>query len=79
MPVAIAFRLYLPEDRAQDQAPRAAARIPKSTAFEARADFALAQIDAALADGMRFGTVLADTGHGSSAAFRPGLTQRGLL
>lgn len=78
VPVPIALRLYLPEDWAQDQARRAAAKVPESITFEAKGDIALTQIDAALADGVRFGMVLADAGYGSSATFRAGLTQRGL-
>jgi SRSO17 transposase len=77
-PVPIALRLYLPEEWAQDEARRAAARVPESITFEPKGDIALAQIDAALADGVRFGMVLADAGYGSSAGFRTGLTQRGL-
>jgi SRSO17 transposase len=79
VPVPIALRLYLPEDWAQDPARRAAAKIPESIRFQAKGDIALAQIEAVLADGVRFGMVVADAGYGSSAAFRAGLTQRGLL
>ncbi|MDB5743139.1 MAG: putative transposase [Polaromonas sp.] len=78
VPVPIALRLYLPEDWAQDKARRAAAKVPESITFETKGDIALAQIDAALADGVRFSMVLADAGYGSSAGFRAGLTQRGL-
>ena len=78
VPVPIALRLYLPEDWTQDEARRAAAKVPESVTFEPKGDIALAQIDAALADDVRFGIVLADAGYGSSAGFRAGLTQRGL-
>lgn len=78
VPVPIALRLYLPEDWAQDDARREAAKVPDSITFEPKGDIALAQIDAALGDGVRFGIVLADAGYGSSAGFRAGLTQRGL-
>ncbi|MBK4739171.1 IS701 family transposase [Noviherbaspirillum pedocola] len=78
VPIPITLRLYLPEDWAQDPARRAAAKVPESLAFATKGEIALAQIDAALADGVRFGMVLADAGFGSSAAFRAGLTQRGL-
>ncbi|RYD92940.1 MAG: IS701 family transposase, partial [Sphingobacteriales bacterium] len=78
VPVPITLRLYLPKDWAQDKARRAEAKVPESISFEAKGDIALAQVDAALADGVRFGTVLADAGYGSSAGFRAGLTQRGL-
>lgn len=78
VPVPIALQLYLPEDWAQDEVRRAAAKVPESITFEPKGNIALAQIDAALADGVRFGIVLADAGYGSSASFRAGLTQRGL-
>ena len=79
VPVPIELRLYLPEDWASDEARRAVAKVPESTVFATKGDIALAQIDAALADGVRFGIVLADAGFGSSAAFRAGLSARGLL
>jgi SRSO17 transposase len=79
VPVLIALRLYLPKDWVQDKVRRAQAKVPESISFETKDDIALAQIDIALANGVRFGTVLADAGYGSSADFRAGLTQRGLL
>ena len=39
---------------------------------------ALAEIDRAIAAGVRFGCVLADAGYGLSAPFRQGLTARKL-
>ncbi len=41
-------------------------------------EIALEEIDRLIAAGMRFGTVLADAGYGLSAAFRQGLSARGL-
>jgi SRSO17 transposase len=79
VPVPIALRLYLPEDWAQDEERRAQAKVPESIVFEPKGNIALALIDAAIADGVRFGIVLADAGFGSSAAFRAALTERGLL
>lgn len=79
VPVPIALRLYLPEDWAQDEERRAQAKVPESVMFEPKGNIALALIDAAIADGVRFGVVLADAGFGSSAAFRAALTERGLL
>jgi SRSO17 transposase len=76
--VPISLGLYLPEEWAQDKARRAAAKVPEPITFEAKGGIALAQIDAALADGVRFGMVLADAGYSRSAGFRAGLTQRGL-
>lgn len=79
VPVPIALQLYLPEDWASDEARRAAAQVPESVTFATKGDIALEQIDVARAQGVRFGTVLADAGYGTSAAFRAGLTARGLL
>ena len=79
VPVPIGLRLYLPEDWAQDEARRAAARVPESVGFMTKGDIALAQIDAARAEAVRFGIVLADAGYGASAQFRAGLSARGLL
>jgi SRSO17 transposase len=79
VPVPIALQLYLPEDWAQDEERRAQAKVPESIVFEPKGNIALALIDAAIADGVRFGIVLADAGFGSSAAFRAALTERGLL
>jgi len=79
VPVPIALRLYLPEDWAQDEARRTAAKVPGSITFATKGEIALEQLDMARADGVRFGSVLADAGYGSSAAFRAGLSARGLL
>lgn len=78
VPVPIALRLYLPEDWAQDAPRRAAAKVPEAVQFQPKGDIALALLDRAIAAGVRFGTVLADAGYGSSAAFRAGLSARGL-
>jgi SRSO17 transposase len=48
-------------------------RTPRS-----KPEIALAEIDRAMAVGVRFGCVLADAGYGLSAPFRQGLTTRGL-
>ena len=45
----------------------------------AKSEIALSELDRVRAAGVRFGTVLADAGHGASAAFRHGLDARGLL
>lgn len=57
VPVPIALQLYLPEDWAQDEARRAAAKVPESIIFEPKGNIALAQIDAALADGVQPNTL----------------------
>ena len=78
VPVPLALRLYLPEEWASDPARRARAKVPTDLVFQPKGTIALAQLDRVLAAGVRFGVVLADAGYGSSAAFRAGLTARGL-
>ncbi len=70
----IAYRLYLPEDWAADEARRKKAHVPDEVKFRTKPDIALAQIRAALAAGV----VLADAGYGVNGAFRSGVTAMGL-
>lgn len=53
----------LPEYCTQDVARREAGRMPEFITFELKGDMALVQIAAVLADGVRFGKVLADAGY----------------
>jgi SRSO17 transposase len=79
VPVPIDLQLYLPADWAQDEARREAAKVPESITFATKGDIALEQIDVARAAGVRFAVVRADAAYGMSAAFRAGLSARGLL
>jgi SRSO17 transposase len=45
----------------------------------AKTDIALEEVDRVIAAGARFGRVVADAGYGISAAFRRGLSERGLV
>ena len=74
----IAYRLYLPEDWAADEARRKKAHVPDEVKFRTKPDIALAQIRAALAAGVAPGVVLADAGYGVNGAFRSGVTAMGL-
>src|SRR6188768_3557181 len=65
VPVMLALRLFLPEGWTSNQA-------------RTKPEMALAEIDRAIAAGVRFGCVLADAGYGLSAPFRQGLTARKL-
>ena len=78
VPVPLALRLYLPEEWARDPERGARAKVPRDLVFQPKGTIALAELDRVLAAGVRFGVVLADAGYGSSAAFRAGLTTRGL-
>jgi SRSO17 transposase len=74
----IAYRLYLPEDWAKDVERRRKAHVPEDVAFRTKPQIALAQIEAAMKDGVERGVVLADAGYGVDGAFRAGVTALGL-
>jgi len=79
VPVMIALRLFLPESWTSDAARLKRAGVPvEYRAPRSKPEIALAEIDRAMAAGVRFGCVLADAGYGLSAPFRRGLTARGL-
>jgi SRSO17 transposase len=80
VPVPVALRLFLPDEWTRDPTRCARAGVP-TAAMVARSKgaIALAELDRVLAAGLRFGIVLADTGYGTSAAFRHGLDARRLL
>ena len=74
----IAYRLYLPEDWAADEARRQKAHVPAEVKFRTKPDIALDQIRAALAAGVAPGVLLTDAGYGVNGAFRSGVTAMGL-
>jgi SRSO17 transposase len=74
----IAYRLYLPEDWAADEARRKKAHVPDDVVFKTKPGIALDQIKAALAAGVAPGVLLADAGYGVDGAFRSGVTASGL-
>ena len=74
----IAWQLYLPEAWANDPARRAAAKVPPEVAFATKPEIALAQIRAALEEGVPPGVVLADAGYGNNSAFRDAIAELGL-
>jgi len=80
VPLPIGLRLLLPEAWAADATRCTEAGIPAEhrRAF-AKTEIALMEIDRLLAAGARFGRVVADAGYGASAAFRSGMSKRGLL
>lgn len=79
VPVPVALRLFLPENWTNDpnRLQRAGVPVPHRTA-RTKPQIALAEIDRLIADGVRFGCVLADAGYGQSAPFRQELTRRKL-
>jgi hypothetical protein len=80
VPVPIGLRLFLPEGWTADAGRCARAGVPEEHRRAlAKTDIAPAEIDRVMAAGARFGRVVADAGYGISAAFRLGLSARGLL
>jgi SRSO17 transposase len=79
VPVLVGLRLFLPEEWVGDPKRCAAAGVPEAEVVaRAKGEIALAELDRLLAARVRFGIVLADAGYGASAAFRHGLSERGL-
>ena len=75
---ALAWRLYLPQVWARDEARRAAAGVPVEVTFRKKWELALALLDLARGWGLPPQTMLADAGYGDITEFRRGLEQRGL-
>src|SRR4030095_14867742 len=70
----ITYRLYLPEEWADDRARCAKAGVPEVVTFQAKPQIALDQIRAGVAAGVPLGVVLADAGFGNGSDFRDELT-----
>ena len=79
VPVPVTLRLFLPEPWTGDPERCRRAGVPE-TRMTARTkpEMALEELDRLRALGVRFGEVVADAGYGPSAAFRRGLSERGL-
>ena len=77
--IPIAYQLYLPQDWADDPMRRKAAGVPTEITFASKPTIALAQMQQAVAVGVRMGVVLADAGYGDETAFRDGITAMGML
>jgi len=80
VPVMLALRLFLPESWTSKRARLERAGVPAEyRTARTKPEMALAEIDRAIAAGVRFGCILADAGYGLSAPFRQGLTARKLI
>jgi SRSO17 transposase len=75
----IVYRLYLPQEWAQDRQRRKKAGVPKEVKFATKPEIALEQIRQAKAAGLKIGPVLTDAGYGTDTSFREELTKLGLL
>ena len=74
----IAYRLYLPEEWAEDSERREKAEVPEEVEFQTKPDIALDQIRAAVAANLDRGVFLADAACGLNTEFRHGHTALGL-
>ena len=70
----IAYRLYLPEEWANDRGRRKEAHVPKEIVFKTKPQIALDQLRAAHAAGVPCGVVLMDASYGSNAQLRNGVS-----
>ena len=79
VPVPVSLRLFRPDEWVADAVRCARAGVPEVNRIVRRkGEIALCEVDRLRAAGVRFGTVLADAGYGTSAVFRHGLDARGL-
>jgi SRSO17 transposase len=79
VPVPVGLQLFLPEAWTADLDRCVAAGVPEDEMVaRTKGEIALAELDRLINAGVRFGVVLADAGYGASAAFRQGLSERGL-
>ena len=74
----IAYRLYLPQEWADDEGRRQRAGLPEDVKFRTKPEIALEQIARAHEDGVPRGVVLMDAGYGVNTALREGVTALGL-
>lgn len=79
VPVPVGLRLFLPEEWTADPERCVAAGVPEDEVMaRSKGEIALAELDRLIAADVRFALTLADAGYGASAAFRQGLSERGL-
>jgi SRSO17 transposase len=70
----IAYRLYLPQEWAEDAARRKKAHVPEAITFKTKPQIALEQIREACAAGVSRGVVLTDASYGSNSVLRTGIS-----
>jgi SRSO17 transposase len=80
VPLPLTLRLFLPDAWVDDPARCDEVGVPASRRRSLpKTELALEELDRLLERGVRFGHVAVDAGYGISAAFRHGLSERGLL
>jgi SRSO17 transposase len=78
MSVPAAYRLYLPQDWADDRARRLVAGVPDDVVFKTKTQIALDEIDGLLADGVAKAPVVMDAGYGRATELRDEIAKRGM-
>jgi SRSO17 transposase len=71
----IAWRLYLPEEWAEDRERREKTGVPQEISFQTKPKIALEQIRKAVREGIPMAPVLADGAYGDDTKFREGLSE----
>ena len=74
----VAYRLYLPQEWAEDAGKRKRTEVPEEVEFQTKPDIALDQIRAAVAANLHSGVILADAAYGINTEFREELSKLGL-
>ncbi len=74
----VAYRLYLPEEWAQDRARRRKTGVPEDIVFKTKPQIALEQICKACEAGLPHGVVLMDAGYGANTNLRTQIAALGL-
>jgi SRSO17 transposase len=74
----VRYRLYLPQEWADDTTRRGKAHVPDEIAFQTKPEIALEQIRWACAAGLPRGVVLLDAGYGNHSALRAQISALGL-
>jgi SRSO17 transposase len=74
----VAYRLYLPQDWAEDPLRRQKTGVPQEIAFQTKSEIALDQIRAGLAAGLARAPVLMDAAYGNDTELREGVSALGL-
>src|SRR5665213_523395 len=70
----VGYRLYLPEDWANDSGRRRKTGVPGEVSFKTKTEIALEQITAACEAGLPRGVVLMDAGYGNNSELRADIT-----
>ena len=74
----VAYRLYLPQDWAEDRKRRRKAGVPEEISFKTKPEIALEQLRWACEAGLARGVVLMDAGYGADTDLRTNITTLGL-